>query len=720
MAIMDQTSVRGEINLFFPILLLLPLLLLILKYIRTPSPLKSPPLPPGPYPWPIIGNILDMGKMPHLSLSRLAQSYGPLISLRLGTQLLVVGSSPAVATEILKTHDRILSARYVPNVIPAKSPELSHTSLGWATECNNQWKYVRTVCQTELFSSKAIKSQASLREKKVMEMVGFLGTKEGKVVGVGEVVLATALNVLSSLLVSKDVINLEDRSVVRETNELVYRIMEITSAPNLSDFYPNILGGFDIQNLRKESMGLCVRVCAWWVTILKDRRDGKGGDVSSQRDFLDVLIHNTFSDDQINHLLVVRVSSLYLSLSLSLFLMFDMDPDKIDMNVGKFSATLHKEKPLLLIPKELITAGTDTSSSTIEWAMSELMKNPEAMKKVLAELEREIDQNELFTAGSATSSTTIEWAMTELMKNQEVMKKLREELTREIKEIVIKDSNLPHLSYLNACVKETLRLHPPAPFLLPHCALDSCKPEWFLNSDLDFKGNDFKLLPFGEGRRICPGLPMAANQIPLILASLIHFFDWSLPQEMDPDKIDMNVEKFSATLHKEKPLPLIPKGTILFRFCRYSLKDVRVSNLIYHDTRTWNVDLLERLVSGNSIVEIKKIPISALDALDRRIWHFSKSSTFKELYSSLDVSNTKPQLEDHSLIKWVAPEWGWVKINVNGAAISGGLVDGAGVVARDHLEVFLFRRRKPLGGDNSRQTEGEAIRLGLQSALDFR
>mgnify|MGYP003743168439 CR=1 FL=1 len=84
------------------------------------------------------------------------------------------------------------------------------------------------------------------------------------------------------------------------------------------------------------------------------------------------------------------------------------------------------------------------------------------------------------------------------------------------------------------------------------------KPERFLNSALDFKGNDFEYLPFSAGRRICPGLPMATKVVPLVLASLIHNFDWSLPHGYDHKKLDMN-EKFGVTLQKEQPLYLIPK-----------------------------------------------------------------------------------------------------------------------------------------------------------------
>ncbi|KAF8389549.1 hypothetical protein HHK36_024065 [Tetracentron sinense] len=494
-------AVPGEINLLFPVLLLLPILFLIFKHFRPLSPLKCPPLPPGPYPWPLIGNILDMGKMPHVSLSRLAQAYGPLISLKLGSQFLVVGSSPAAATEILKTHDRILSARHIPHVIPAKSPDLNNLSLGWAIECNDQWKYLRTICRAELFSAKAIESQASLREKKVMEMVGFMGTKEGKVVEVGEVVFATVFNMLTNALLLKDFINLEDERVGGGMKGLVRRISEVASAPNLDDFYP-ILGGLDLQNLKKEMMEVFRRIYSLWGIIIKERRERKDEQLSSQRCFMDVLIDNAFSDDQINQLLL-----------------------------------------------ELLAAGTDTSTSTIEWAMSELINNQEPMNKVRVELAREIDQN------------------------------------------VVTESNLPQLPYLHACVKETLRLHPPAPLLIPHRAAESCKvmnytipkdtqvfvnvwaigrdpmiwedpltfkPERFLSSDLDFKGNNFEFLPFGAGRRICPGLPMATKQVHLILASLIHFFDWYLPPDMDTNKLDMN-EKFGVTLQKEQPLLLIPK-----------------------------------------------------------------------------------------------------------------------------------------------------------------
>nr|GMD80014.1 probable (S)-N-methylcoclaurine 3'-hydroxylase isozyme 2 [Ipomoea batatas] len=441
--------------------------------------------------------------MPHITLTTFSKTYGPLISLKLGTQHLIVGSSPSAASEILKTHDRVLSGRHVPNAFPTETSELDHTSIGWTSECHEAWRSLRALCRAEMFCSRALESQALLREKKAGEMVGFLRSKMGseEVVDVGEIVFATVLNMLSNVMLSRDVISFEGG----EIKGFIRSVMEVASAPNLSDFYP-FLQRLDLQGLRKRALGLGMRIRSMWEPIIEERREIRCGGGSVQQDFLDALLDNGFSNEKIHQLFM-----------------------------------------------ELFAAGTDTSTSTIEWAMAELIKSPLSMEKVYKELNREINGDNS----------------------------------------LIRESHLVHLPYLQACVKETLRLHPPAPLLLPHRAIQACqvmdytipkdaqilinvwavqrdasiwdeplkfRPERFLGETgcLDFKGNDFEFLPFGAGRRICPGLPMAAKTIPLVLASMIHSFDWSLPDGQNPKDLNMN-EKFGVTLQKEQPLFLIPK-----------------------------------------------------------------------------------------------------------------------------------------------------------------
>ncbi|TXG46388.1 hypothetical protein EZV62_028116 [Acer yangbiense] len=198
---------------------------------------------------------------------------------------------------------------------------------------------------------------------------------------------------------------------------------------------------------------------------------------------------------------------------------------------------------------------------------------------------------DLFLAGIDTASSTIEWAMAELLHNPEKLTKAQTELRQLLgKGRLVQESDINKLPYLQAVMKETLRLHPPTPFLLPHKAETeveissyvvpkaaqilvnvwamgrdssvwqnptSFMPERFLESEIDVKGRDFELIPFGAGRRICPGLPLAQRMVHLKLASLLCTFDWKLANDMKPEDMDMT-EKFGLTLHKSEPLLAIP------------------------------------------------------------------------------------------------------------------------------------------------------------------
>ena len=181
--------------------------------------------------------------------------------------------------------------------------------------------------------------------------------------------------------------------------------------------------------------------------------------------------------------------------------------------------------------------------------------------------------------------------MTLLLHNPEKMTKAQDELEEVLgKGGHVQESDISKFHYLQAIVKETLRLHPPLPFLIP-CKVETnikiCgffmpknaqilinvwatgrdssiwqnpnlfMPERFLEQDIDFKGRDFELIPFGAGRRICPGLPLANRMVHFMLASLVHNFAWELPDEIKPEDMGMG-ELFGLTLHRAKPLKAIP------------------------------------------------------------------------------------------------------------------------------------------------------------------
>lgn len=199
---------------------------------------------------------------------------------------------------------------------------------------------------------------------------------------------------------------------------------------------------------------------------------------------------------------------------------------------------------------------------------------------------------EMFFAGSETTSISIEWGFTELLRNPRAFKKVREEIDRVVGvNRMVEESDMENLPYLQAVVKEALRLHPALPLLLPRNTMEDTeymgyeipkgaqvfvnawaigrdpeywddpltfKPERFLNSSVEYKGQHFELIPFGSGRRICVGFPLAHRVVHLTLATLVQAFDWDLGPGVKPLDIDME-ERLGLTLRKKNPIKVIPK-----------------------------------------------------------------------------------------------------------------------------------------------------------------
>ncbi|CAI0410692.1 unnamed protein product [Linum tenue] len=193
---------------------------------------------------------------------------------------------------------------------------------------------------------------------------------------------------------------------------------------------------------------------------------------------------------------------------------------------------------------------------------------------------------------SETPAALIEWAISEMIKNPEVMYKAQSEVRRVFSEKGrVEEARISELAYLKLVIKETLRLHTPAPLVLPRECREECHisgyhiplktrilvnvwaiardprywgeeaekflPERFLNNKVSFRGGDFEFLPFGAGRRMCPGMTFGLAAAELTLANLLFHFDWKLPREVEATSFNMD-EKFGVTLRRENHLELIP------------------------------------------------------------------------------------------------------------------------------------------------------------------
>nr|QWK52372.1 cytochrome P450 76C8 [Isatis tinctoria] len=507
-----------------------PALLLILSFLLTyllfatiksrrrsssPLPLEppeppGPPGPPGPLGWPIIGLLHIIGKAPHRSLANLSRVYGPVMSLRLGSLTTVVISSPEAAREVLKTLDNVFSARTFSETVRTIGHQ-EDVSIPWLPSTSSHWRLWRKILESQLFSRKCLKATMTVRSKKVKELIKFIieSSERGEAVEIARACFVTSLNVISNVVFSTDLGSYDPRASL-ELRDSLFRIMEIMGKPNLANYFPS-LGFLDLQGIRKEMKTCSERLFRVFQGLIDARiaeRSSRAGPRDAYRtDLLDSLID-----------------------------LIQEDGSEVDMNDIKYFLY------------DLFIAGTETNSTTVEWAMVELLRNPEAMSNAKVEINFIVGPNRY-----------------------------------------VRDSDLLDFPYLQAVVTETLRLHPPSPFLIPRKAesdievsgflvpenaqilvnawaigrdsrvwenAERFEPERFLGRDLESIGKDFEMIPFGAGRRMCPGISLALRIVPHMLASLIYSFEWALENEKNyavPADLDLH-ETFGLTLHKTSPL----------------------------------------------------------------------------------------------------------------------------------------------------------------------
>ncbi|PIA35290.1 hypothetical protein AQUCO_03600159v1 [Aquilegia coerulea] len=467
-------------------------------------------LPPGPIGLPVLGNIFQLSWAPHVSFAKLAQTHGSIMTVRLGTMRTIVISSSDVAREMFKNHDTVLAGRKIYEAMRGKEGASEGSII--LAQHGPRWRMLRRLCTSEFFVKSRLDTTLVLREKCVRGMVRYVqeasdgGTNNA--IDIGRYIYLMSFNLIGNFMFSKDLLD-PNSTTGADFFYHAGKIMDLAAKPNIADFLP-MLRWLDPQGIKRKSqfhMGKGIQSCGGFI---KERMEESKDDAGEKRnDFLDVLLN--FRGDGV-------------------------------------------EEPAMFSPRiinasvmEMFIAGTDTTTSTLEWAMAELLQNPMAMNKAQDELR-----------GSQG---------------------------------VLAENDMKTLPYLTAVIKETLRLHPPLPFLVPHKAMDTCKmfgyyipketqilvnvwaigrdrkswkdplifkPERFLEMNMvDYKGHNFEYLPFGSGRRICPAIPLVSLVLPLALGSLMYSFDWVLPNGLKPENMDMS-ERLGITLRKAVPLKVLP------------------------------------------------------------------------------------------------------------------------------------------------------------------
>lgn len=480
----------------------------IFKLYFTKNARKGPQsnLPPSPPRLPIIGNLHQLGKMPHISLHLLAEKLGPIMFLQLGEIPTVIVSSADMAREVMKTHDLPFSSR--PQLYSAKWLFYDCTNIVFSPY-GDYWRHVRKICILELLSAKRVQSYSTVRVDEVSRLVQRI-----KVASLGLVNITKLLGLYANDVLCRVVLG-RNFSTGGEYDQHGFQSMleeyqELLGGFSVGDFFPSKEFINTLTGHKSRLQRTFRRFDKFFDEVIEEHRETVRKKLDN-KDLLDILL--------------------------------DVQKDE----TSEMPLTMENVKAILL---DMFAAGTDTTFITLDWTMTELMINPSAMKKAQKEVRSIVGERE-----------------------------------------VVSENDLPQLHYLKAVVKEVYRLHPPVPTLVPRESTeavtingylipaktrifanvwaigrdpktwedpDTFNPDRFVGSSIDFKGQDFELLPFGAGRRGCPGITFGIAIVELALAQLVHTFDWELPPGIQAKDLDLT-ETFGITTHKITDLTLVAK-----------------------------------------------------------------------------------------------------------------------------------------------------------------
>ncbi|CAO2210432.1 unnamed protein product [Urochloa humidicola] len=442
--------------------------------------------------------------------------------LRLGSVPTLVVSSPRAAEAVLRTHDRVFASR--PSNPLAGVLFYGLLDAGFAPY-GEPWRQAKLLLTAHLLTARKVRSFRGARERETRRAVAATAAMaSGEVLDVSAALKAYANDLMCRAVSGSFFFDLDDGRNRTVIPELTAVVKDVFGAFKLRDYFPAMAR---VDVLSRSWLAKATALRKRWDELFdalidfhvlqrpRRRRDEEEEEAEESDDFVDVML--SLRDE--------------------------------------YGLTRDHIKAILM---NMFNAGTDTTYLVHEFAMAELMRHPHAMAKVQAELRRKVSD-----------------------------KAAKGEL-----EILTEDDDLSSVAYLKAVIKETLRLHPPGPLFLPHLSTADCevegymipagttvminawaigrdpgfwedpgefKPERFLDGGhataVEYRGQDLSYIPFGSGRRMCPGMNFGIASLEIMLANLLYHFDWEVPGGKG---IDMT-EKFGVTVHRKERLMLIPK-----------------------------------------------------------------------------------------------------------------------------------------------------------------
>ncbi|EFJ04393.1 hypothetical protein SELMODRAFT_449382 [Selaginella moellendorffii] len=468
---------------------------------------RNPPgnLPPGPLNLPVIGCLHKLGSLPHISLHKLSKRYGDVMHLKLGSVSTVIISSERAAREIFKRHGLEFASRAP--LICGKYFENDYNGLVFS-QYTPEVKLYRKLINTHLLSPTKLKVYDGIRREEQCRLARSLSYERGNPVLLRQKLHNMNMNVITYMLFGKRFCGHHKNTAnVDEFVQAIVETVRLAGVFNVSDYIPGIRW-LDVQGLEKKYKQLMDRINRHLLSILRDRQEDPPVFTSDEpMAFIDVLI-----------------------------------------SMGEKLSNTTKITLLL----DILLGAVDTSALSLEWAMAELLRHPAEFSRARSQIDAIVG-----------------------------------------KEKLVDESDIAKLPYVEAIAKETMRLRSVAPLALPkivqggpieldgYTLLDGTviyissysiglderfwkdplefRPQRFIDlPDIDVFGQNFNLLPFGTGRRVCPGAKLGFDAVQMGIATLVQGFDWKLDGDLDdPAKLNMD-QTFGLVCQKSQPLVAIP------------------------------------------------------------------------------------------------------------------------------------------------------------------